>query len=247
VGGALLLGTSGFAYDAWRGTFYPSDIRSRDMLAYYAQRFGSVEINYTFRKHPAGSTVERWRSTAPPGFVFSVKANQQITHWLRLAHAGDAVATFLAEVRPLGSRLGAVLFQCPPTLEFDPHLLESFLDLLPEDVRFAFEFRHPSWDEAHGILASRGVAWCAADTDDDPFSRTALLADPFAYLRLRRTGYTDQELGRWADLIGGALHGGRDVYCYVKHEEEGIGPRLARRLADVLESSGLAPPAEVRE
>jgi uncharacterized protein YecE (DUF72 family) len=234
VVGRLFLGTSGFAYDEWRGTFYPADIRPRDMLASYAARLDSVEINYTFRKHPAARTVERWREAVSGAFVFSVKANQQITHWRRLVDAEEVTAGFLAEVRPLGPHLGPVLFQCPPNLELDAAVLSSFLDPLPADLRYAFEFRHPSWAEARTILAERGIAWCSAETDEEPFELPALLAEPFAYLRLRKTAYSDDELRTWAQRIESALDRGRDVYCYVKHEEQGVGPKLAARLGELV-------------
>lgn len=229
--GTLSLGTSGFAYPEWKGDFYPADLKSDAMLPFYAGRFTSVEINYTFQRNPTVPTVERWVSQTPEGFAFSLKAHRRITHERRLADVGEPLAFFLSSVERLGRRLGAVLFQCPPSLAADLGRLEAFLALLPQDRRFAMEFRHPSWNtgEVKEGLAKRGVAWCVADTDDAdaPLERTA---PGFAYLRLRKTAYDDESLARWAEAIAETLDDGADVYCYFKHEAEGRGLDFARAL-----------------
>lgn len=229
--GTLSLGTSGFAYAEWRGDFYPADLKSDAMLPFYAGRFTSVEINYTFQRNPIVPTVERWVSQTPEGFAFSLKAHRRITHERRLTDVGEPLAFFLSSVERLGRRLGAVLFQCPPSLAADLGRLEAFLALLPQDRRFAMEFRHPSWNtgEVKEGLAKRGVAWCVADTDDAdaPLERTA---PGFAYLRLRKTAYDDESLARWAEAIAETLDDGADVYCYFKHEAEGRGLDFARAL-----------------
>jgi uncharacterized protein YecE (DUF72 family) len=232
IRGRLHLGTSGFAYDEWRGTFYPEEIKPRQMLAYYAARFGSVEINYTFRKVPSERTLLAWRDGVPDGFRFTLKANARITHWRRLADAGEDVRAFLRLASLLEDRLGVVLFQCPPNLQLDRDLLSRFLDELPPGGRFAMEFRHPSWGEARGLVSDRGVAWCSAETDEQAVSE--LVGEPFAYLRLRKTRYPRVEMAEWAERIRGALDAGRDVWCYFKHEEKGKGPRYARQLARLL-------------
>jgi uncharacterized protein YecE (DUF72 family) len=229
VPGTLHLGTSGFAYDEWKGSFYPEDIRPRQMLPFYAGRFGSVEINYTFRKIPSERTMASWRSSVPPGFRFAVKANSRITHTLRLRDPGEA-REFLRLASLLGDALGVVLFQCPPNLEYDADLLSSFLDGLPAG-RFAMEFRHPSWVAAREVLAARGVAWCTAETDEGAVQASW---EPFGYLRLRKEQYSDEELARWAARIRGALDRERDVFCYIKHEEGGIGSVYATRLREFL-------------
>lgn len=232
MGGTLYLGTSGFAYQEWRGPFYPERLRDAEMLPYYAERFGSVEINYTFRRSPSPTTLEAWRQRTPEEFRFAVKAHRRITHTLRLADASQAVSGFLDRVRLLGERLGVVLFQCPPTLPFDPGLLEGFLGHLRGETRWAMEFRHPSWEAARGMLAERGVAWCTAETDETEAVQPSW--EPFGYLRLRREAYTEDDLRRWAARVGGALADGRDVHCYFKHEEKGTGPRFAERLAELI-------------
>src|SRR5439155_23481488 len=149
-------------------------LKQREMLPFFARRFRSVEINYTFRQQPAEKTRPTWRDATPDGFVVALKAHRRITNWMRLAGADEAVSAFLDRIRTLGPRLGPVLFQCPPTLHFDRSLIESFLAYLPPTYRYAFEFRHPSWEEARDILAGQGAAWCVAETDERPFDRDRL-------------------------------------------------------------------------
>jgi uncharacterized protein YecE (DUF72 family) len=233
MAGTFYLGTSGFAYDEWKGPFYPPTLKQREMLPFYAGRFRSVEINYTFRQQPAEKTLIAWRDATAEGFLFALKAHQRITHWMRLAGADEAVSTFLDRVRILGPRLGPILFQCPPTLHYDRSLIESFLAFLPPTSRYAFEFRHPSWEEAKGVLASQGAAWCVAETDESPVKADDLPSEPFVFLRLRKTEYSDEELVAWSRRIAGPLQRGADVFCYFKHEEKGAGPILAERMAHV--------------
>jgi len=231
MSGTLHLGTSGFAYDEWKGPFYPETLRAGEMLPFYASRFSSVEINYTFRRSPSEKALLSWRGQTPEGFVFSLKAHQRITHTLRLDDADEAVSFFLERVGRLGDRLGAILFQCPPSLKYDRRLIERFLGGLPP-IRAAMEFRHPSWEEARGLLTDMGVAWCSAETDEK--EPAELSWEPFGFLRLRKTAYTDAELKAWADRIGPALAAGHDVYCYFKHEDSGDAPAFALRLGELL-------------
>jgi uncharacterized protein YecE (DUF72 family) len=231
VASTLYLGTSGFAYPEWTGPFYPESIDSDGMLPFYAGRFRSVEINYTFRRFPAEKTVRRWAERTPEGFRFALKANQRITHTRRLREVDRDVGDFLDRVRVMGERLGPILFQCPPTLEFDRGLIESFLGYLPPIAPYAMEFRHESWSEARDLLAEHGVAWCFAETDETPADAERIFSEPFAYLRLRREEYADEQLAGWATAIDGALAEGRDVYAYFKHEAGATAPRQAERLA----------------
>jgi uncharacterized protein YecE (DUF72 family) len=224
--GGLYVGTSGFAFPGWKGTFYPEGTRDADMLGRYAERLPSVEINYTFRRHPAESTLERWRDQTPDTFRFALKAHRRITHTLRLRDADGSVSTFLERARLLGDRLGPILFQCPPTLEYDHGLLAAFLGYLPPTILAAFEFRHPSWSDARDLLAEQGAVWCDAETDEQTLERIS--PGRFAYLRLRRDDYSDRELGSWGERIATALEEGRDVYAYVKHEAAAAPDRAAR-------------------
>jgi uncharacterized protein YecE (DUF72 family) len=239
MGGTLYLGTSGFAYDEWKhGVFYPEGLKNADMLSYYAGRFRSVEINYTFRRYPSEKTVAGWRAGTPEGFAFTLKANQRITHFKRLADTDEDVRDFLDRARLLGDRLGTVLFQCPPSLHYDRRLIELFVASLPPDVRAVMEFRHSSWTEARDFLHEQGVAWCVAETDERDPGPDDLSWQPYGYLRLRKTEYTDDELKGWAERIGPALAGGADVYAYFKHEGEGMSTRMADRLDALVPASG---------
>lgn len=227
------VGTSGFAYQEWVGPFYPEGTRAAEMLSRYAERLPAVEINYTFRRSPAPTTLAAWADRTPASFRFALKAHQRITHTLRLAGADEAVGAFLERVRALGDRLGPILFQCPPSLRYDRRLLEGFVGYLPPTFRYAMEFRHPSWEEARDLLVEQGVAWCVAETDEraggDP------VAEPFGYLRLRRETYAQEELAGWARWIREQVDAGRDVYAFLKHEEQAVGPRHAQRLAALVD------------
>jgi len=232
VSGTLFLGTSGFAYKEWKGPFYPETLKDREMLGYFAQRFPSVEINYTFRRQPSEQTLATWKEQTPEGFTFALKAHERITHTLRLRDADDAVSFFLDRVRLLGDRLGPILFQCPPSLRFDRGLIEAFAGFLPPTARYAMEFRHPSWEEARPILAEQGIAWCTAETDESSGGEPSF--EPFGYFRLRKETYGDDEIKAWAERIAPALEEGRDVFAYFKHEDKGAGPIFAERLAELI-------------
>jgi len=232
VTGRFRVGTSGFAYKEWIGPFYPPGTKSAGMLPFYAGAFNSVEINYTFRRSPTASMMEGWSKATGDDFVFALKANQGITHFARLKNTGERLENFLAAVAPLGPRLGPILFQCHPNMKYDAEVLDGFLaDLAaaPGSAgrRFVMEFRHPSFDndEVREKLGAAGVALCVSDTEEQParFVHTGA----FAYVRLRGTGYETQTLERWGESFRSALAGGTDVYCYLKHEESGSGPRDA--------------------
>jgi uncharacterized protein YecE (DUF72 family) len=235
MAGSFYLGTSGFAYDEWKhGIFYPEGLKNREMLSYYSTQLSSVEINYTFRRYPTEKTLTGWRAQAADGFTFTLKANQRITHFKRLADTDEDVRSFLALADLLGDKLGCVLFQCPPSLHYDRSVIEAFVGYLPPGRRFAMEFRHPSWVEAKELLRSQGVAWCVAETDEEDPGPDDLSWEPVGYLRLRKSEYSDDELGGWADRIRPAIETGADVFCYFKHEDLGASPKMAKRLEEIL-------------
>jgi uncharacterized protein YecE (DUF72 family) len=237
-GGRFFVGTSGFAYKEWVGPFYPPGTKSPGMLPYYASEFASVEVNYTFRRNPTPAMIGSWTKNTPEGFVFALKANQGMTHFVRLKNIGERLATFLEAVSPLGSRLGPVLFQCPPNLKYDPEVLDAFLaDLVaaPGGHRYVMEFRNPTFevDEVRSKLAGAGVALCVADTEEQP--ATFVRTGDFAYVRLRGTGYEEKDLEAWGTAFRSALAEGTDVYCYLKHEDSAAGPRdaaIIKRMAE---------------
>jgi uncharacterized protein YecE (DUF72 family) len=230
--GRLFAGTSGFAYPSWKPAFYPQKLPASRFLEHYSGRLDCVEINYTFRRTPSESTLENWIRATPDGFAFAIKAHQRITHMLRLRDAGDAARDFLRAVEPLrtAGRLGAVLFQLPPGLHADRDRLASFLADLPEEGRFAFEFRHESWftEETYALLRERDAALCVAESEalEVPDVATA----SFCYYRYRRPDYGEADMSRIAARASDLLAQGRDVYAVFKHEDDPQGALHAERL-----------------
>ncbi|MFQ5927689.1 MAG: DUF72 domain-containing protein [Terriglobia bacterium] len=228
----LFVGTSGYAYPEWKGNFYPPELPATQQLNFYGQQFRTVEINYTFYRLPTARTLSAWLAATPAGFQFSLKANQRITHVQRLRDVEALLRRFLeaATVLALEKRLGPLLFQLPPYFSVDVERLEEFLAQRPRAARFAVEFRHPSWftDEVYEVLRRHQTALCLAETEES--SAPELLTTHFAYLRLRRTSYSDAALRAWRKKLEAWRAGGRDVYVYFKHEEAGRGPAYARRL-----------------
>lgn len=233
--GNLYIGTSGFAFKEWKGNFYPQTLSDKQMLSFYSQILGSVEINYTFRRMPSESTLAAWKSQSSDNFRFTLKAPQRITHTRRLKEAKEEVAEFVRRAKTLEERLGTILFQLPPSLKYEQDRLERFLEELPGGTLYAMEFRHDSWDdpEVKTLLATRGVAFCGADTEAKPL-REIPLTDGHAYLRLRKEEYTDEELETWGQKIAGTLRSGADVFCYCKHEGGGIGPQYALKIKEIV-------------
>jgi uncharacterized protein YecE (DUF72 family) len=217
----LYAGTSGFAYTAWKPAFYPAKLPAKQFLKHYAERLNCVEINYTFRRLPSASTLESWVNATPPGFVFAVKANMRITHILRLKNAAEATELFFQKIDPLRTsrRLGPVLFQLPPAMKCDAALLTSYLELLPEGLRYAFEFRHPSWlcDEVYDALRARNISLCVAESEK--LEVPEVITADFVYYRLRKPDYTDADIDAFAARSRGLLGTGRDLYLMFKHEE----------------------------
>jgi uncharacterized protein YecE (DUF72 family) len=204
------------------------------MLAWYAGRLPTVEINNTFYQMPRASVLAAWAERTPPSFRFALKASQRITHKQRLKEAGESVGYFFKAAESLGDKLGPVLFQLPPYMRKDVPLLEAFLALLPAGRRAAFEFRHESWaDEAvEAALRAHGAALCIADTDDSEPPKSLTATTAWGYLRLRRSGYSDAELAAWAGRI--AAQPWTQAFVYFKHEDEGAAPKMALRLLELI-------------
>ena len=215
------VGTSGFAYKEWRGSFYPEKMQAKDMLRYYAERLSAVEINNTFYRQPSRELLLGWAERVPEGFTFVLKAPQRITHSQRLApESAETVASLFDTASALGQRLGAVLFQMPPSLKKDAERLRAFLTLVPAERLVAFEFRHESWfdEEVYAALRARNAALVAADKDDTGKRPVELVATAdWGYLRLRRCDYDDAALEAWAERIL-ALPWQR-AFVFFKHEE----------------------------
>ena len=215
----LLAGASGYSFKEWKGGFYPADIRPDAMLAWYAERLPTVEINNTFYRMPSAGVLENWARSTPEGFRFAIKASRRITHLARLKPetAADSVQYLYRNLAVLGEKRGPVLFQLPPTLKKDLPRLHAFLDLLPQGHNAAFEFRNASWfaDDVYDALRSAGAALCLSEREDEappPLVETA----PWGYVRLRLESYSDEDLIRWAGRL--AQTNWREVYAYFMHE-----------------------------
>ena len=222
----LYVGTSGYSYKEWKGSFYPETIPAKDMLAYYASRLHAVELNNTFYRMPQPSMIESWKAQVPEHFRFSVKAPQVITHFRRLKDAGQQTQLMLKTVSALDDRLGAVIFRMPEDMKKDLKRLEIFLKELPADTPAVFDFRHPTWfdDEVVALLRSQNRVFCVSDIEELPESYSYKTAD-WGYVRLRRVRYTKAELVKWTKRIRAQQW--KDTYVFFKHEDEGTGPKLA--------------------
>ena len=233
---AVRIGTSGYNYPEWRGTFYPEKFPAGKMLPYSAERFSTVEINYTFYRMPSAKTIAGWDAETPPGFRFTLKAPQRITHFARLRDVGDPLRYFCDVARALGDKLGPLLFQLPPFFKKDLAVLGDFLEHLPPGRQIAFEFRNLSWDDeaVYDMLRARGAMLCIADTDKgDPPPLVATAG--MGYLRLRREAYSDADLKDWVKRV--AAQPWTRAYVYFKHEDEAAGPRFAARFAGLWEAT----------
>jgi uncharacterized protein YecE (DUF72 family) len=230
----IWVGTSGYNYPEWKGSFYPDTLPAAKMLPYYAERFPSVEINYTFYRMPNEKILDGWNKATPEQFKLTLKAPKRITHDARLRDCADRVRQFIEVAATLGPKLGALLFQLPPNLKKDLPLLDAFLDAFPPRVCAAFEFRHASWHDAEVFdrLRARNLALCVADSEK--LSAPVEITADYGYFRLRDEGYQRADIDRWADVIIEKTAACRDVFVYFKHEEEGKGPEFGRMLMERL-------------
>ena len=233
---AIWVGTSGYNYLEWRGSFYPEKMPVAQMLPYYAERFPTVEINNTFYRMPNEKNVTGWSQATPDRFKLTLKAPRRITHEARLRNCADSVHRFLDVAATLGPKLGALLFQLPPYLKKNLELLDTFLEAFPPRVCAAFEFRHTSWldDEVYARLRAKRLALCVADSEK--LSTPVEITADYGYFRLRDEGYTPQDIARWGRIIREKTSLCSDVFVYFKHEEEGKGPEFARILMAALDA-----------
>jgi uncharacterized protein YecE (DUF72 family) len=226
----LFVGTSGYSYKEWVGSFYPPKTPANQMLRFYGGQFQTVEFNNTFYRMPQESMLERWAGEVPETFRFVIKAPKRITHDRRLRGVEEETRHLLTVASVLGPRLGPLLFQLPPFSKKDVDALRDFLPRLGL-ARAAFEFRHESWidDEVHGTLRAHGAALCLADTEEaePPLVATAR----WGYLRLRRPDYDDASLATWAQRV--RAQPWDEAFVFFKHEDEGKGPALARRFLEL--------------
>ncbi|WP_029898979.1 DUF72 domain-containing protein [Desulfohalovibrio reitneri] len=238
--GAAFVGTSGWSYPHWRGTFYPGGLPRDEELAFCAERFGALEINNTFYSLPGREAVLGWRKAVPKGFPFAVKASRYLTHMKKLKDPRQGVDSFFAAVDALGPNLGPVLFQLPPNWRVNIKRLRAFLDALPDGRRFAFEFRDTSWitEETLDLLRERKAAFCIYHLAGY-FSPKEVTTD-FIYIRLHGPGdkyqgsYPERDLADWAGAISAWTAEGLDVYCFFDNDQEGYAAHNAARLAEMI-------------
>jgi uncharacterized protein YecE (DUF72 family) len=228
------IGTSGFQYPEWKGKFYPEKMPAARMLAYYAERFTSTEVNYTFRRIPAEKTILNWCEATPAQFKFSFKAPQRVTHFSKLRDCAELLNVFQAAVAAADEKCGAVLFQLPPTFKKDLEVLRAFLADVPRGMRAAFEFRHESWfdDAVFEALRGANAALCVAENEE--LATPAVATANFGYLRLRREDYTPAQITNWAGWIRKQQPAWSEAFIYFKHEELAVGPAFAQTMQENL-------------
>lgn len=238
MSGHAFVGTSGWAYASWKQKFYPADVKAKDLLRHYATRLKTNEVNYTFNHLPTQRNIDSWTEQTPEDFVFALKASQYITHIKKLEEPTTTLPPFFDAVRPLGERLGPILFQTPPWLKRNDELLSMFVVALPDGFRCALEVRDPSWyaDEVFAMLGARNVALVHAEGEraPSPVETIGQTAD-FAYVRLRaREGYDAAAVATWAARLQSRREAGKDVYAYFRHDEDGSNGLSAEALRDAL-------------
>ena len=230
----IRIGTSGYSYPEWRGSFYPAGFPTSQMLSYYADRLSTVEINNTFYRLPSEKVLANWAEQTPPEFVFTLKAPRRITHEARLRECDELMGVFWSRAQTLGPKLGVLLFQLPPWFKKDLVVLDAFLEQMPSGARAAFEFRNASWlaDDVYARLKAKNLALCIADTADatTPLVPTA----DYGYFRLRDEGYRESDIREWAETITQRARDWKDVFVYFKHEEQGKGAEFAQLLATMI-------------
>lgn len=231
---AAWIGTSGYNHEHWRGPFFPPDLPDKEMLAFYAERFNTLETNSSFYRMPTVRAIQGWAKETPPEFLFSLKAPRRITHDLRLRDAADQVTAFCETAATLKSRLGVLLFQLPSFLKHDSSRLEDFLHQLPPDFRVAFEFRNPTWfaDDVYECMRRFNAALCVTESEqrETPLEITA----SFGYFRLRKQDYSDAALAAWAERLHAGASQWDDAFVYFKQEAAGRSPQLAEKLRHLL-------------
>ena len=230
----ILVGTSGFAYKEWKGSFYPEKLPAKKYLSYYAEHFHTTEINNTFYRMPTAKLCEGWYAEVPGDFSFTLKLSQRITHFKRLKNIDDEMNFFLDCAANLKEKLGPILVQLPPNFKKDLEVLEAFLEKFAKQAKLAFEFRHESWfdDELFRLLRKHNTAFGVVEKEEGESGVTHReVTGSFAYMRLRKDAYSEDEMLDWARWIRTQIV---PVYCYLKHDER--APVLADRLLEALKS-----------
>ena len=222
----VLTGTMGYSFKEWKGTFYPKNVKNEEMLGLYAEHFNAVELNSTFYRMPKADTFVQWKASVPDDFTFIVKASRRITHFSRLQDTpGSSVSFLLKMASNLGSKLGPLLFQCPPNFAKNAERLRTFLPSIPADRPAVFEFRNASWfdEEIEEIIREAGLALCSVDDEgDDPAESPIFNTCDWGYFRFHREVYTRDQLVTWADRIADMKGTWNRVHMFFNHEADGI-------------------------
>lgn len=241
--GKLFIGTSGYSYDDWVDEFYPLDIASNQRLNYYAEHFNTVEINNSFYNLPTKKTFQNWSDSVGGDFVFAIKANRYITHMKNLMVNREPIDRLLERTQPLGSKLGPILFQLPPQWNVNIERLREFIQVLPGNYQFVFEFRNGSWytEEIYNILKEDNLGFCIHDHQDA--SSPEMVTADFAYFRFHgpdgyyQSKYSDEELENYKLRIMNYLEEGLSVYCYFNNDFQGFAIDNAKKLKSLLSSN----------
>lgn len=246
----VLIGTSGWHYEHWRGPFYTLDLRPKDFLDYYIKFFFTVEINRTFYSLPKRHVFEEYARKVPEGFIFSVKASRFITHIKRLKESREPLKRLLSSIEGLGPHLGPILFQLPPRWKVNPERLQAFLQALPEGYRFVFEFRDSSWwtEEIYDLLTRYHAGFCIFELEE--LITPSVVTSDFIYVRLHGPGrayggkYSLPSLKKWARFFSQKENKEKDVYCYFDNDEAAYAAINAKTL-NQLPFSSFDEPAEM--
>jgi uncharacterized protein YecE (DUF72 family) len=234
------IGTSGWHYKHWKGTFYPEELKETEQFSFYSKNFKTVEINNSFYRLPELQTFRNWRKSAPKNFIFSVKASRFITHMKKLKDTEEALTLFLKRAGELKEHLGPILFQLPPGWKINPERLELFLKKLPSGFRYTFEFRNNSWyhQDIYNLLEEYNCAFCIYELDHhlSPMINTS----DFVYVRLHGPegkyagSYSDKILKLWAKRSRAWSKSGKEVFIYFDNDQKGYAAFNAQSLQQLL-------------
>lgn len=236
------IGTSGWHYEHWSGNFYPSELSTEGYLEYYSKHFQTVEINNSFYQLPEEHTLKDWCQQVPEDFMFSVKASRYITHMKKLKDPEESLKNFIERISALEDHLGPILFQLPPKWHLNLDRLKSFFQTLPDDFRYIFEFRDPSWfdESVLDLLHDQRATFCIYDLNG--FLSPKEVTSDLIYIRLHgpdgayKGRYAVEDLAGWTGAISTWFHQGKQIFCYFDNDEKGFAPQNAERLMGMLQN-----------
>lgn len=239
------IGTSGWSYGGWLGNFYPETIKPNLILPYYASILNSVELNHSFYRIPREQNVLHWVEITPSDFIFSCKANRYITHMQKLKGSIESVNKLLKVFGRFAEKLGPILFQFPPWWKIEIPTLQKFIDQLPKNYLYTFEFRHKSWfcEELYSILAKHQMSLCFYD--HKLYRSPEIITSPFIYIRLHgpraeayKGAYENSTLTEYTEKFIKWHATGKTIYCYFDNDEKANAPKDAQRLKQSLQKNG---------